>query len=108
VIGPYGQEEASESPRQQRPSTNQVCPESTRRPIDAGEMEQFLTGSSMMCWPNINTGATVSVVRDGQLFFTKGYGLANVEQNIPVRAEQTLFRIGSTSKCLPGRRDAAG
>jgi CubicO group peptidase (beta-lactamase class C family) len=43
-------------------------------------------------------GFTVAVVKDGQLFFAKGYGWADVERRIPVDAEQTLFRPGSVSK----------
>jgi CubicO group peptidase (beta-lactamase class C family) len=43
-------------------------------------------------------GATVSVVKDGALFFAKGYGHADVEKRIPVDPERTLFRVGSTSK----------
>lgn len=43
-------------------------------------------------------GATVSVVKDGQLLFAKGYGYADLERRIPVVAERTLFRIGSISK----------
>ena len=43
-------------------------------------------------------GATVSVVKDGEIFFAKGYGHADLEKEIPVDAERTLFRVGSTSK----------
>ena len=43
-------------------------------------------------------GATVSVVKDGELFFAKGYGHADLEKNVPVDPERTLFRVGSTSK----------
>jgi CubicO group peptidase (beta-lactamase class C family) len=43
-------------------------------------------------------GATVAVVKDGALFFAKGYGYADVEQRKPVDPERTLFRLGSTSK----------
>ena len=43
-------------------------------------------------------GVTVSVVRDGELFFAKGYGFADVEQGRPVTPEETLFRVGSVSK----------
>lgn len=45
-------------------------------------------------------GATVSVVKDRQLLFAKGYGYADLEQRVPVVADQTLFRIGSISKLL--------
>ena len=43
-------------------------------------------------------GATFSLVQNGELFFAKGYGYANLEQQIPVSAERTLFRVGSISK----------
>jgi CubicO group peptidase (beta-lactamase class C family) len=43
-------------------------------------------------------GAAVSVVKDGRLFFTKGYGYADLENKIPVDAEQTVFAIGSVGK----------
>jgi CubicO group peptidase (beta-lactamase class C family) len=43
-------------------------------------------------------GATVSVVKDGELYFAKGYGHADLEKSIPVDPERTLFRVGSTSK----------
>jgi CubicO group peptidase (beta-lactamase class C family) len=43
-------------------------------------------------------GAVVVVVKDGQIAYTRGYGLADVDQNVPVDAEQTLFRIGSVTK----------
>jgi CubicO group peptidase (beta-lactamase class C family) len=42
-------------------------------------------------------GATISVVKDGKLLFTKGYGYADVKHKKPVTAE-TLFRPGSVSK----------
>lgn len=43
-------------------------------------------------------GAIVTVVRDGRVLFSKGYGWADVDARKPVSAEQTLFRIGSVSK----------
>jgi CubicO group peptidase (beta-lactamase class C family) len=43
-------------------------------------------------------GATVSVVSDGDLVFAKGYGYADIETDIPVDPEKTLFHIGSVSK----------
>ena len=42
-------------------------------------------------------GATVAVV-DGDTTFTKGYGVRSVRTDAPVEADDTLFRIGSTSK----------
>lgn len=43
-------------------------------------------------------GAVISVVKDGEIFFAKGYGYANLEKNIPVDADRTLFRVASLSK----------
>src|SRR5262249_34707613 len=43
-------------------------------------------------------GLTVAVVKDGQLFFAKGYGWADVDKKVPVEADKTLFRPGSVSK----------
>jgi CubicO group peptidase (beta-lactamase class C family) len=42
--------------------------------------------------------ATVSVVSNGEVVLKKGYGFADLEKHIPVEAEGTLFRLGSTSK----------
>jgi len=43
-------------------------------------------------------GASISVVKDGKLFFAKGYGSADLENGIPVDPERTNFRIGSIAK----------
>lgn len=45
-------------------------------------------------------GATVAVVKNGETFFAKGYGLADVEKQVPVDAARTLFRPGSVAKLL--------
>jgi CubicO group peptidase (beta-lactamase class C family) len=42
-------------------------------------------------------GAIIAVLRDGELLHCKGYGLANLEWNIPVSPE-TVFRIASLTK----------
>lgn len=41
---------------------------------------------------------TVSIVKDGKIILAKGYGMQNREKNIPVTADRSMFRIGSTSK----------
>jgi len=43
-------------------------------------------------------GATIAVVKDGQLIFSQGYGYADLKTKRPVVADQTLFRPGSVSK----------
>jgi CubicO group peptidase (beta-lactamase class C family) len=43
-------------------------------------------------------GAVVLVVKDGAIFFAKGYGYSDVEKKAPVTVDATLFRPGSISK----------
>ncbi|MCP5101030.1 MAG: beta-lactamase family protein [Chloroflexi bacterium] len=42
-------------------------------------------------------GCAVAVVKDGEIIFKRGYGLANVEHSIP-NSPATVFNIGSESK----------
>jgi CubicO group peptidase (beta-lactamase class C family) len=42
-------------------------------------------------------GCALGVYRDGKIIYARGYGLANLEENIPIRPA-SLFDIGSTSK----------
>lgn len=44
-------------------------------------------------------GAAVGIIKDGECLFTNGYGLANIEWQMPV-APDTIFRLGSISKPL--------
>jgi CubicO group peptidase (beta-lactamase class C family) len=72
---------------------------SERGPTYPAELEAFLDellGKEME--ENHIAGAAVSVVKDGELFFAKGYGYANLEKGILVDPEQTGFRIGSVTK----------
>ncbi|MEP7076451.1 MAG: serine hydrolase domain-containing protein [Acidobacteriota bacterium] len=43
-------------------------------------------------------GATVTIVKDGKVLFSKGYGYADVAAKRPVKPNETLFRPGSVSK----------
>src|SRR6185503_11116644 len=43
-------------------------------------------------------GAEFVFVKDNKVFFSKGYGFANLERQQRATPEQTLFRIGSISK----------
>jgi len=43
-------------------------------------------------------GAVVVVVKDGQVLFEKGYGVADVATGRPIDAGKTVFRVGSVSK----------
>jgi CubicO group peptidase (beta-lactamase class C family) len=68
-------------------------------PTDPAELETFIDGMMAAHMPSREIpAATIAVVKDGELFFAKGYGFANREEKIPVEADRTLFRPGSTSK----------
>ncbi len=68
-------------------------------PSDPVELEAFIDGiMSIHLETNHIAGATFSLVKDGELFLAKGYGYADREKKIPVKAEETLFRPGSISK----------
>jgi CubicO group peptidase (beta-lactamase class C family) len=43
-------------------------------------------------------GAVITVVKDGQVVFAKGYGFSDVKKRNPVTVDGTLFRPGSISK----------
>ena len=45
-------------------------------------------------------GISVSIAWRGKLVFSKGYGMADVEQQVPVVPDHTRFRIASISKTL--------
>ncbi len=42
-------------------------------------------------------GCALGIIKDGQLVYKRGYGMANLEHNIPI-SSTTVFRIASTSK----------
>ena len=46
-------------------------------------------------------GAALSVIRDGEIIYKRGYGMANLEYDIPI-APTTIFDIASVSKQFAG------
>ncbi len=69
------------------------------QPGSRDELEAFLDGvfAAEMRSHSI-ASATISIVRDGELFFAKGYGYADRETQRPVDPGKTLYRPGSISK----------
>src|SRR5215213_9179401 len=75
------------------PGSNVSTAPQRQGPTDRAEMEAFLDkllGKEMK--KHHIAGAAVSVVKDGELFFAKGYGYADLQNKIPVDPEQTNFR----------------
>ena len=65
------------------------------------DLDAFIDGMMDIQFKLFDISAvTVSVVKDGKTIFAKGYGVQNREKNIPVTADKSMFRIGSTSKLL--------
>jgi CubicO group peptidase (beta-lactamase class C family) len=77
-----------------------VAPKTNPAPeLTKADFETFLDALIPSQLRNRNiAGAVVSVVKDGQVLFQKGYGYADVEEKKPVLPDQTLFRPGSISK----------
>jgi CubicO group peptidase (beta-lactamase class C family) len=68
-------------------------------PGDPAELEAFLDGVMAAHLPDKRiAGATISVVRNGEILVAKGYGFADWENRERVDPERTLFRIGSVTK----------
>lgn len=55
------------------------------------------TDSLLSHYTSETPGAAVAVVKDGKIIFKKGYGMANLEYDIPI-TPKTVFHIASVSK----------
>jgi CubicO group peptidase (beta-lactamase class C family) len=66
-------------------------PEETRRAVDAA-VEKFMKQHHV-------PGVSAAIVVDGRLVYEQGYGLADVETNVPA-TPQTIYRLASISKML--------
>ncbi len=53
--------------------------------------------AAMTLSENGAAGLSIAVVRNGRIILSKGYGLAEIEHDVPVN-EDTLFRVGSITK----------
>ncbi|MEO6925674.1 MAG: serine hydrolase domain-containing protein, partial [Rhodanobacter sp.] len=67
--------------------------------LDAADLSAWLDGRVPYALKSGDiAGAVVVVVKDGKVLFEKGYGYADVAAKVPMDAETTMMRIGSTSK----------
>jgi CubicO group peptidase (beta-lactamase class C family) len=68
-------------------------------PLERNDLEPWLDGFMPYAIERGDVaGGVVTVVKNGEVIFAKGYGLADVEQHKPVDPERTMFRPGSISK----------
>ncbi len=67
--------------------------------VERADLEAFVDGiMKAQMKANHIAGATFSFVKDGEILLAKGYGYADVEKKVPVKADETMFRPGSISK----------
>ena len=82
-----------------------TAPSQQQGPTDPAELEAFLDGLlSKEMEENHIAGAAVSVVKDGKLFFAKGYGDADMEKGIPLTPNRRSFASDQSASCSPGRQ----
>lgn len=66
---------------------------------DPGELKAFLHSFMNKQMEQLHVPGLVFVlVKDGKIFYAEGFGFANVEKQIAVVPEKTVFRVGSVSK----------
>jgi len=76
-----------------------AAPESSPHPLDRADLESWLDGMVPYALrAGDMAGAVVVVVKDGAVLLQKGYGYADVSKRLRMDPEQTMVRIGSTSK----------
>jgi len=72
---------------------------SARVELDAGEVEAWADAVLGTAFEQRRySGAVISVVQDGAIVLSKGYGFADYASQQPVDPERTEFRIGSITK----------
>jgi CubicO group peptidase (beta-lactamase class C family) len=91
------------SARAETPSPIDAAGQSTAatspRAIIKEDLEAFFDGTMPYALAQGDiAGAVISIVKDGEIIFAKGYGYADVATRKPVEADQTLFRPGSVAK----------
>lgn len=76
-----------------------AAPRQVDGPNDPDELESFLDAFFAEKMEELHIpGAAFVMVKDGEVFFDKGYGFADLENQIPVSPEHTIFRVASVSK----------
>jgi CubicO group peptidase (beta-lactamase class C family) len=76
-----------------------AAPESSTHALDRADLETWLDGMVPYALKAGDlAGAVVVVVKDGTVLLEKGYGYADVSKKLRMDPEQTMIRIGSTSK----------
>lgn len=74
-------------------------PATTAHPLEKADLEAFFDGLVPLQMERSDVaGATVLVMKDGQVILKKGYGYSDVAKKMPVDPDTTMFRLASISK----------
>jgi CubicO group peptidase (beta-lactamase class C family) len=67
--------------------------------LSYGQLKEFAAVDSIFAkWDKTDSpGCSLGIIQDGDLVYARGYGMANLEYDIP-NSKSSVFRIGSTSK----------
>lgn len=66
---------------------------------NSNELEEFIDSFFKDQMNKLHVpGAVFVMVKDGRIFFKKGYGFADVDKRTPVDPDSTVFRVASNSK----------
>lgn len=67
--------------------------------VSPGGLEKFVDGEFKTNMEKYHIpGAVISIVKDGKIILSKGYGYADMEKKTQVSPDKTLFRVGSLTK----------
>jgi CubicO group peptidase (beta-lactamase class C family) len=100
VAAPLAPHVESVAPPRASAPTVAVQPAAKPHPVgNADDLEAFFDGALRVQLESKHiAGAVVAVVVGDKLVFAKGYGYADVEKQLPVDPQTTMFRIGSVTK----------
>jgi CubicO group peptidase (beta-lactamase class C family) len=71
----------------------------TAHPLEKADLEAFVDGIVPLQMERSDVaGATVLVMKDGQVLLKKGYGFSDLKKKQPVDPDTTMFRLASISK----------
>lgn len=77
-----------------------VSPDGEGSFADPDELEAFVDEVITHRIGDVTPGASVAIVTGDKPILTKGYGSADADADIPVRADETTFRVGSVGKLV--------
>jgi D-alanyl-D-alanine carboxypeptidase len=78
-----------------------ALPAAAASPISNQELAQYADRLLAETYPADQPGATALIVRNGETVLRKGYGLANLELNVPMQPDMVL-ELGSVTKQFTG------